>query len=160
EYLRPAIVTSHCGHGSVHSSPQVHRVQFVATARLEVQKQLCPIRGASTEHHIYDECSATCFSTAEKIDLGAQVRVRQRFDQLRVSASLLLDGAEHLIKVHCFGLGGGCLKCGSVELAGGGSSNQHRSHHNQVLQQLERAALLGRWTIIELVAVDLARKME
>jgi len=48
----------------------------------------------------------------------------------------------------------------SVEGACLNASNNHWPHDDQVSQQFYRAALLRRWPIVELLAVDLAREME
>src|SRR5207247_10143025 len=45
-------------HGSIHSGPQVHRVQFLPAARLQVKEQLCAVCGAADDEiRVWVHCS-------------------------------------------------------------------------------------------------------
>ena len=54
---------------------------------------------------------------------------------------------------------GSSPSCG-IERSCLGGAYEPGPHHRQVLQQLDRAALFWRWPIIQLAAVNLARKVK
>ena len=81
----------------------------------------------------------------------------------------LTDGSKYkftalygkdLIEVHGVGLGYSCLPCRRIERSGLNPLNQPGAHHDQILEELECTALLWRWAVVELVAVNLACEMQ
>jgi hypothetical protein len=52
-----------------------------------------------------------------------------------------------------------CLKRRLIECARLYCAKQYRPHRNQILQQFQRASLLGSWPVVEFVPIDLACKV-
>ena len=97
---------------------------------------------------------------AEHLDLGTEVGVGHVGQQRRVGVGVRGNRRERLIEVPRLGglLGG--RPGGRVERSGLGGLHERGTHHAQVLQQLDRAALLRRRAVVELRAVDLAREVK
>ena len=103
----------------------------------------CAIRSASTEHQVHDEGAARRLA-AEHLDFGAKVRIGHRADQVWVGLGLSRDGCECLFEVASSGGMERRRPDGGLEPARLRGFDQFGAHHAQILEQVERAALLRR----------------
>jgi hypothetical protein len=155
--LRACPVTGYAR--AVDTAPEVHRVQLLAAARLEVQEQLRAVRRAAAEHEVDDQ-RAPRAAVAEHLDLGAEVGVGHLAEQRCIGVGLCRERGQCLVEVARRGRLFGRRPRRHVERAGLDRLDQRRPHDGEVLEQLDRAALPGRGPVVELRAVDLAREVE